>query len=186
MWQIINIISPSQFYTVSNCPKFTFCTLQCACQFPNRRLFDSSLGKCLSLVGTYCGEELPICVENAECFGGRCKCREGNSQTKNNTCFANFGEECVPNQCNSDRGLACKENKESKESKCQCLDASFVYSVVHKNCIDPEAVVRNLLRQIAQMVARMFVSFKISQIANIVTAPIRLVIRFILRTIGLG
>ncbi|CAL8082809.1 unnamed protein product [Orchesella dallaii] len=144
---------------------------KCVCEFPLHRMFDETLGKCVTQVGSTCsgsGTWTPECVRNSECEIGRCMCREGYSKTSSNTCLINFGQECGPNMCNSDRGLACKEGR------CQCLDSSYVYSAIVTKCIDPEAVVRDFIERISERIVREVFNFKLRQVMNKITRPFRI------------
>lgn len=132
----------------------------------------------MSLVGSYCGSWAPECVRNSECEGGRCQCREGYSKTTLNNCSINFGEECGPMQCNADRGLACKEGR------CQCLDSAYVYNAIRTACIDPEAVARQFLQQLAQRIVQGFINFKVRRVMNVITLPFRVVTRLALGPFG--
>lgn len=137
------------------------------------------MGKCVSLVGSWCSIDEgahPECIRNSECEGGRCKCREGFGKTESNICLINHGQECGPNQCNDDRGLACKDGT------CQCADSSYVYSAIHMNCIDPEAVVRNFIQRVAERLVREIFKFKLRRIMEAIMKPIRAAAR--LATLG--
>jgi hypothetical protein len=143
---------------------------KCMCQNPYHNAFDEDLQQCVSLAGSGCGGNGPVCVKNSKCTFGSCQCAEGHSETSTKLCLLNRGRNCKPNECNGDQGLACIRGT------CQCIDSLMVFQPFSNKCVNPQAEFDNFARNLVQRIVLGKISRTVSGAKSLVFLPVRLLV----------